>query len=194
MRSDGASAAPPSHRRRGWEGLSSFKHLAAAGCASLALALCPSLAQAGGPPVGKPAPPLTLTTLDGRSISTDSLRGKVVVLSFWATWCAPCREELPVLSAYAAQHAKDGLVVLGISLDDAGNLPEVRKIAASLSFPVALLGSEWAGDYGRIWMMPANFTIDRAGLLADNAWNDKQPDWTQARLESIITPLLAKPQ
>jgi cytochrome c biogenesis protein CcmG, thiol:disulfide interchange protein DsbE len=159
-----------------------------------ALTLCPALARADGPTVGKPAPPLTVTTLDGRSLSTDSLRGQVVVLSFWATWCTPCRAELPVLSAYAAQHAQDGLVVLGISLDDPGNVAEVRKIAQTLSFPVAILGSEWAGKYGRIWKMPANFTIDRAGLLADNAWNDAQPDWTQARLESIITPLLAKPQ
>ncbi|MWR47812.1 redoxin domain-containing protein, partial [Escherichia coli] len=52
--------------------------------------------------VGRPAPPLVLHTLDGRSIATDDLRGQVVILTFWATWCGPCRTELPLLSAYAA--------------------------------------------------------------------------------------------
>ncbi len=140
--------------------------------------------------VGKPAPPLVLHTLDGRNISSGDLRGKVVILTFWASWCGPCREELPLLSAYAAKHAKQGLEVLGFSLDSPGDLPEVRKVAASLSFPVGLLGSPWAGDYGRIWHIPVNFTMDRNGLLVDNGWDDKEPVWTVERLERIVTPLL----
>lgn len=163
------------------------------GCASVSVTGWPLAAHAGGPRVGKPAPPLVVHTLDGNEIATDSLRGKVVILTFWATWCAPCRAELPILSAYAAEHAAQGLQVVGISLDEADNLPEVRKVAASLSFPVALLGGEYAGDYGRIWRMPANFTIDRAGLLADNSWDDDHPEWTEARLQGIVSPLLRQP-
>jgi thiol-disulfide isomerase/thioredoxin len=147
-------------------------------------------ARAGGLQLGKPAPPLVLHTLDGRSIASDSLRGQVVILSFWATWCGPCQEELPVLSAYAAEHAGQGLQVLSFSLDDAENLPAVRKVAAGLSFPVGLLGGAYAGAYGRIWRLPVSFTIDRAGLLADNSWNDERPDWTEERLQRIVTPLL----
>ena len=153
------------------------------------LAGWPLLTRADGPAIGKPAPPLTLHTLDGRDISTDSLRGKVVILSFWATWCGPCKEELPLLSDYAAQHAAEGLQVLGISLDDPDNLAAVQKTAAGLAFPVGL-GSAWAGDYGRIWRLPVNFTIDRAGTLIDNSWNDERPDWTEARLQKIVSPLL----
>ena len=161
--------------------------------ASLLLLAWPLAGQAAGPAVGKPAPPLTLRTLDGRSISTDSLRGQVVILSFWATWCAPCREELPLLSAYAAQHAGQGLQVLGISLDEPEQLPAVRRQAEGLDFPSGLLGSAWAGGYGRIWRLPANFTIDRDGVLVDNSWNDERADWTPQRLERIVTPLLAQP-
>lgn len=133
---------------------------------------------------------LVLHTLDGRSIATDDLRGQVVVLTFWATWCEPCRKELPLLSAYAARHADRGLRVLGFCLDEPDALPAVREVAAGLSFPVGLLGSPYAGGYGRIWRLPVNFTIDRKGLLADNGWDAREPAWTAERLDRVITPLL----
>ncbi|TDN67110.1 thiol-disulfide isomerase/thioredoxin [Paraburkholderia sp. BL10I2N1] len=140
--------------------------------------------------VGHPAPPLVLHTLDGHSISTADLLGKVVILTFWATWCEPCRDELPLLSDYAARHAGQGLQVLGFSLDGADDLLAVRQVADGLSFPVGLLGSAWAGDYGRMWRIPVSFTIDRAGVLVDNGWDDKYPVWTSERLQRIVTPLL----
>ena len=150
------------------------------------------LAQAKELEVGKPAPPLVLHTLDGHSIATRDMLGQVVIATFWATWCDPCREELPLLSAYAEHYAQQGLRVLGFSLDGPEDLPKVRKMAASLSFPVGLLGSPWAGEYGRIWHIPVSFVIDRSGLLADNGWNDDQPVWTKERLQQIVDPLLLR--
>ena len=163
---------------------------ALAGGAVFAAMGWPALARAGGPRLGQPAPALALHTLDGETITVESLRGSVVILTFWATWCAPCKEELPQLSAYAAQHAAQGLRVLGFCLDEPDNLAAVRKAAAGLSFPVGLLGSAYAGGYGRIWKLPANFTIDRSGVLVDNSWNDERPEWTAERLQRIVTPLL----
>jgi Peroxiredoxin len=148
-------------------------------------------AHASGLEVGKPAPPLVLHTLDGRSIATRDLRGDVVVATFWATWCDNCTVELPLLSAYAEQHAAHGLKVLGFSLDDADNLGQVKAVAASLRFPVGLLGSAWAGEYGRIWRIPVSFVIDRQGRLVDNGWDDSHPAWTEARLARIVSPLLS---
>jgi thiol-disulfide isomerase/thioredoxin len=133
-----------------------------------------------------------LHTLDGRSIATRDLIGQVVIATFWATWCDPCREELPLLSAYASLHAQQGLQVLGFSLDGPEDLPKVHKVAARLSFPVGLLGSPWAGAYGRIWRIPVSFVIDRAGRLADNGWDDAQPVWTRERLQRIVDPLLLR--
>ncbi|RUL68652.1 peroxiredoxin family protein [Dyella choica] len=140
--------------------------------------------------VGKPAPPITLSTLDGKHIALGDLRGKVVILTFWATWCGPCQQELPLLSQYAREHAKDGLVVLGFSLDDADNMQQVHAAADRLSFPVGLLGDPHVAGYGRIWHLPVSFTVDRHGLLVDNGWKDQDPTWTQARLDSVVTPLL----
>jgi hypothetical protein len=107
------------------------------------------------------------------------------------TWYEPCREELPLLSRYADQHAAAGLRVLGFSLDSPDELPEVRKVARTLSFPVGLLTNSSAPGYGRIWRLPVNFTVDRSGLLAVDGWKEKQPTWTAERLEQIVTPLLA---
>jgi thiol-disulfide isomerase/thioredoxin len=140
--------------------------------------------------VGAPAPAATLVTLDGNRIATSELLGDVVILTFWATWCVPCREELPLLSAYAAQHAAQGLRVLGFSLDTPDQLKQVRAIAQQLAFPVGLMNETSAPGYGRIWRLPVNFTIDRRGALVNNGWNDRPPTWTRERLERVITPLL----
>jgi peroxiredoxin len=172
--------------RRNW-----FRRASALACAP-ALGGWHSLAHADSLAVGRPAPPLALRTLDGRTIDTRDLHGQVVILTFWATWCGPCHTELPVLSAYAAAHAREGLTVLGFSLDTPDSLADVRKMASSLAFPVGLLGGAYAGGYGRVWRLPVNFTIDRAGMLADNGWDDDSPAWTAERLEHIVTPLLRR--
>jgi cytochrome c biogenesis protein CcmG, thiol:disulfide interchange protein DsbE len=153
-------------------------------------ALRGSIAHAASLRIGAPAPAATLVTLDGQRISTPDLLGQVVILAFWATWCVPCREELPILSAYAAKQASQGLAVLGFSLDEPDGLREVRALANSFAFPVGLLANSSAEGYGRIWRMPANFTIDRKGRLVDNSWKDKQPSWTRERLDRVVAPLL----
>jgi len=142
--------------------------------------------------VGEPVPPIALHTLDGREITLQSLAGQVVILTFWATWCEPCRDELPLLSRYAERHAGDGLAVLGFSLDEPENLPAVKKIADTLSFPVGLLGSAWAGGYGRMWRLPVSFVVDREGRLAENGWDLKDPVITAEHLTRFVDPVLAR--
>ena len=159
-------------------------------CLAMTLASGPSPSRANDLKVGQPAPPLVLQTLDGRRIATGDLRGQVVVLTFWATWCEPCRDELPVLSDYAKEHTGKGLQVLGFSLDGPDELPKVRSVAATLHFPVGLLGSAWAGGYGRMWRLPVSFVIDRDGRLAYDGWDDENPVLTRARLHQLVDPLL----
>ncbi|OIQ95713.1 hypothetical protein GALL_222880 [mine drainage metagenome] len=83
--------------------------------------------------------------------------------------------------------------MLGFSVDGPDNLQQVREVAATLSFPVGLLGSPWAGAYGRIWRIPVSFVLDRAGRLAHDGWDDAQPAWTRERLDRLVTPLLLRP-
>jgi len=147
-------------------------------------------AQANEVRVGQPAPAATLMTLDGKRLSTSELIGQVVILTFWATWCVPCRDELPLLSTYAAEHAAQGLSVLGFTLNTPDELDPVRAVARTLSFPVGFLERSSAPGYGRIWRIPVNFTIDRAGRLVDDGWKDRYPVWTRERLARVVTPLL----
>src|SRR5262249_44462436 len=79
--------------------------------------LGPPVAWAGGLKLGAPAPAATLVTLDGQRISSGDLLGQVVILTFWATWCSPCRQELPLLSDYLVSHSAAGLSILGFCLD-----------------------------------------------------------------------------
>ena len=167
---------------------SALKQLTALG---LATCVVGTAARANDLRVGERAPPATLVTLDGQKLSTPDLVGNVVILTFWATWCSPCREELPLLSKYATEHASQGLRVLGFSLDLPEEIGGVREVAKSLSFPNGLLSNSSAPGYGRIWRLPVSFTIARDGRLVDDGWHDKKPVWTQERLARVVTPLLS---
>ncbi|MDE2453309.1 MAG: TlpA family protein disulfide reductase [Burkholderiales bacterium] len=143
--------------------------------------------------LGAAAPPLVLHTLDGRAIATRDLLGQVVIVNFWATWCAPCLEEMPQLSAYAQSRAGQGLQVLGFSLDDAAALSKVKAIAASLHYPVGLLGGAYAGGYGRVWRCPVSFVIDRDGRLVHDGWkDDTNTPWTKAQFARVVDPVLQR--
>jgi peroxiredoxin len=147
-------------------------------------------ATAGALRVGAPAPEATLVTLEGQRISSTDLLGQVVILTFWATWCAPCREELPLLSDYLAQHQDAGLQILAFGLDTRERLADVRQVAQSVRFPVGLMSDSSAPGYGRIWRLPVSFTIDAQGRLAEDGWKEKHPVWTRERLDEVVTPLL----
>lgn len=144
----------------------------------------------GDPVVGQPAPDLVLHALDGRDYRLSALHGEVVIVTFWASWCAPCQTELPLLSAFARTHARQGLRVLAFALDGPDTLPQVRKMASAWGFPVGLLGGSRAGEYGRIWRIPVSFVVDRQGRLAYNSLSSSGSAWDAASLQNRILPLL----
>jgi thiol-disulfide isomerase/thioredoxin len=111
-------------------------------------------------------PTFVATDLDGRQISTASLRGKVVLVNFWATWCPPCRAEIPDLVALQEKY-KDHLQIIGIS-QDSGSLDEVRRFAAEhkINYPTVMSTPEIEALFPGVYALPTTFVIDREGKLA----------------------------
>ncbi|MBA4071160.1 MAG: TlpA family protein disulfide reductase [Gemmatimonas sp.] len=111
-------------------------------------------------------PAFAVTTLDGRPMSDSTLRGRVVLVNFWATWCLPCRAEMPLLQAMAYRHDSAGLVVLGLSVDRTG--PEtVRQFLTerSITYPVAMVGREIETAFGGVQGYPTSVLLDRTGRV-----------------------------
>ncbi len=114
-----------------------------------------------------PAPPFKLPDLDGKSVQLSDFKGKVVLLNFWATWCPPCRAEIPDLVALQQRYAPRGVVVLGISLDQGGPAKVasfVKRIG--INYPVLMGNRDIALAYGGIEVVPTSFVIDRKGNVA----------------------------
>jgi len=117
---------------------------------------------------GTPAPNFTLQTLDGKDLSLSDLRGKAVVVNFWATWCGPCKIETPWLVELQQQYGSQGLQVVGVAMDDSGK-DEIAKFANEMgvNYPV-LLGKEAVGDaYGGVPALPESFFVGRDGKIVD---------------------------
>jgi cytochrome c-type biogenesis protein len=116
---------------------------------------------------GDPAPGFAAVTLDGKSVSVEDLRGQVVLLNVWATWCIPCREEMPALQALHEELADDGLVVLGVSIDESGADDAVARFAEEhgIDFVVALDASKQVERTFRTMGVPETFLIDREGRI-----------------------------
>lgn len=147
------------------------------------------LVSAASPKVGTPAPNFSVQTLDGRTLNLTSLRGKVILLHFWATWCPPCREELPLLEQFYTQHRQDGLEIIAVSMEDPVDLNKVRTFARGYTFPVALVGAADVAGYGRIWRLPLSHVIDRDGVLRKTDWSGDEPINAHS-LETYVLPWL----
>ena len=113
----------------------------------------------------KPAPAFTLRDLEGREVSPASLRGKVVIVNFWATWCGPCRAEIPDLVALQSKY-KDTLQIIGISEDEAG-VEVVKRFAAEhkINYPVAMMTPDVEKLFPGISALPTSYIIDRESRI-----------------------------
>ena len=138
----------------------------------------------------KPAPAFTVKDLDGRSVSLSDYRGRVVVLHFWATWCAPCRSEMPRLVDFYSRYAPRGVAVLAVSVDR-GSKEAVRSFASeyTMTFPVLLDADAAVRRSYYVAALPTTYFIDSDGVFAAMALGEV--DWSGDEVEALMKELLS---
>jgi peroxiredoxin len=143
------------------------------------------------PLLNKPAPDFALRDLAGHSASLADYRGKAVLINFWATWCAPCRVEMPWFIALQQKYSAQGFVILGIDSDYPEDVPKVPGFAKKmgLNYPVLYGNQQTATKYGCCDYLPMSYYIDRAGIVrfATVGLGDR------STLESYVQELLGAP-
>ena len=135
------------------------------------------------------APDFTLQSLNGKTIRLSDFRGKAVVLNFWATWCAPCKIEMPWFVDLQKQYGPAGVQFLGVAMDDAST-KEIAEFAQSMNvnYPI-LIGKEAVGDaYGGVQFLPETFYLDRNGKIVDKAFGLKGRGEIEDDIKKILSP------
>jgi peroxiredoxin len=140
--------------------------------------------------VGKPAPDFFLSDLNEKPYRLSDFRGKVVFLNFWATWCKPCREEMPSMEVLYKNFEKDGLVILAVSIDRVTTKKEIPPFVKSLNLTFPVLVDSWGQTDKRYKLMgvPETYIIDREGTLREKVIGPR--DWTRLDNLQILTQLI----
>ena len=136
----------------------------------------------------KIAPDFSLSDLDGRTVRLSDLRGKVVLVNLWATWCPPCLAEMPDLAALYKAHQAEGLVILGVNDQEYEETVAEFLARNPLPYPVLLDPDSRVSRVYGVDYLPASFVIDRRGVLRATLAGQS----ARVRLESAIKPLLAE--
>src|SRR2546428_1778437 len=142
------------------------------------------LGMAGRPPlVGSPAPEIALKDLQGQEVRLSDLHGKIVLLNFWATWCKPCKEEMPAMQASFDKLRDQGFVVLAVNeLEDAGRVAEHIRTHGHTFLVVMDHDNRVANRYGVVGL-PATFLIDRQGLVREHVFGSLL---TEERIAELV--------
>lgn len=140
---------------------------------------------------GKAAPLIEVVTMDGKPFKSTDVKGDVVIINLWATWCTFCREEMPALETYYQRHRDEGLRVIAVSMDEASAEVQARDLMKAYSFTGGVGRLSNLKALGRIWRLPMTFVIDRNGILRKDG-SEGDPKIDLAILEKQVTPLLKR--
>jgi peroxiredoxin len=157
--------------------------------AAALLAAAPA-ALLAAPAVGQPAPPLEVPQLDGHDFNLAKLHGKVVLVNVWATWCSPCRSEMPTLNAFYRRYHSRGLVLLGLSIDEAADAAQVRQVMRQFSYPGALASAARVNGFGEPVAVPITYVIDAQGVIRAQLQAEGPSGVSQRALDEAVLPLL----
>ncbi|HYL11459.1 MAG TPA: TlpA disulfide reductase family protein [Terriglobales bacterium] len=136
---------------------------------------------------GKPAPEFALQSLEGATVHLSDFRGKAVLLNFWATWCQPCKIEMPWFEDLQKQYGSQGFQVVGVALDDASK-EDIAKFTKEMgvNYPI-LLGKESVGSaYGGVQFLPSTFFIDRQGKIVTRIFGLKSKSEIEEDIKAAL--------
>ena len=138
--------------------------------------------------VGSSLPDFSLTDLQGHTLSSDGLRGKVVLIDFWATWCQPCKKEMPGYQKLLDQYGSRGLVVIGFKFDNMPDVEDPIKFANGIGvhYPLAVATDDLKQKFGGIEGLPTTMLYDRGGVLRMKLIGFEYTD----NIESTLKPFL----
>ena len=139
---------------------------------------------------GKQAPAFELKTLDGKKVSLADYKGRPVLLNFWATWCGPCKVEMPWFEEFRKQYAGQGFEVLGLTDDvDSGN-EMIAKVAqkAGVTYPILLTDGKVQTAYGGLDVLPMSFYVGRNGVVIEQTAGLGSKDQIEANIKKIVGP------
>ena len=142
--------------------------------------------RAGKNAVLEPAPDFSLTDLSGQSIKLSEYRGKVLLLDFWATWCEPCKTEIPHFIDMQNRYATQGLQVIGISMDDEEKPVHDFQQQFKMNYPVAIGNAKLAESYGGILGLPITFVIDRQGRIYKRHIGQTEPSVFEGEIRKLL--------
>lgn len=160
--------------------------------AAAAVMAAPRPALGSPPAVGHPAPPLVVTELDGHDFDLAKLQGKVVLVNFWATWCSPCRSEMPTLDTFYRRYHSRGLDLLGLSIDEAPDAGSVRQVMRQFRYPGALASAAREDGFGQPTAVPVTYVIDEHGVIRAQLQAEGPTGVSRQALEQAVLPLLAQ--
>lgn len=132
---------------------------------------------------------LVAPLLGGGAFDLAARRGRVVLVNYWATWCEPCRAEIPALNAFYRRRHGQGLDIVGLSADVGRDRAAVEKMARSIAYPVGMLREASSNSFGAARALPITFVVDRSGSIRATLRPDETPV-TENTLESVVGPLL----
>jgi peroxiredoxin len=156
---------------------------------ALALISAPAFADST---LGQPAPALVVEELNGNTFDLAAQRGKVTVVNFWATWCPPCRKEMPALDAFYRRYHDRGLEMIGLSADRPHDRSEVKKVMQSFSYPAAMLDDAKSDDFADPSALPVTYVVDPQGVIRAKFTPDEKPLTQQSLVDAVLPLLLAR--
>jgi peroxiredoxin len=135
--------------------------------------------------IGKAAPNLMLKTIDGNSMDLESLKGKTVVLNFWATWCGPCVAEMPSLQKLSVEMEDQKVVIIGISNEPQSTLEEFVK-SKGITYPI-VAGDGWPAPFDRISAIPTTYILDASGVIQDGFVGSRSYEALQGSISKVAS-------